>query len=271
MKIIEDYNKYYKPLRLKDNFPPGMFIEDGKPEERKAFGMIETIEKLILEGVARNTLIQKFSLLQLAPRIVNEYDVKEDCGLDIDDFSNFYKYLLRVLIPDWYHSFTDTLSENQAEIYLKNYLGSHESWGTARGIADLVRSMLENDADRHIKVEVKLNTKERIEIEPQITTTLGNQMSKLGVDTLLGRRVNCRPRHLDIYIGPLFYITLEKLQQSGWADDVKPSAMLTRLVELAIPYYFKPGIHILLATQGFTAGKSVIGKDRLGVAFTMSD
>jgi hypothetical protein len=248
-----------------------MFVRDGNTDETKAWEMVGTLEKLILEGVGRNQILQKFSLLQLVPRTLNEYDIKDDTGIDLDDFNNYYKNLLRVLTPDWYHSFTDLLNESQAEIYLKNYLVSHESWGTINGITHLIKTMMENDADRNIKINVKLNPKDRRKIDEQIVTTMGKQHSRLGIDFLAGKEVNCRPRHLDIYIGPIFYMTLEKLQQAGWATGTTPDEKLNRLVELALPYYFSPRIHILLATEGFTVGKSILGKDRLGVAFTMTD
>lgn len=271
MKAVSEYKKLYKPVSLHNSFPPGMFVNDGNPEETKAWEMIATLENLILEGASRNLILQKFSLLQIVPRSLNEYEVKEDSNLNLDDFTNYYKNLLRVLTPDWYHSFTDTLGESQAEIYLKNYLVSHETWGTEQGITRLIRTMLENDADRAVKVSSKLTPNDRRTIDGQIVTLLGKQNARLGVDCLAGRNVNCRPRHLDIYVGPIFYMTLEKIQQAGWADGTNASEKLNRLAELAMPYYFNPRIHILLATEGFTVGKSILGKDRLGVAYTMSD
>jgi hypothetical protein len=271
MRAVHDYINYNKPISLHDNFPPGMFLPDGNPDEIKAWEMIGTIDKLILEGTARNQLLQKFSLLQIVPRTLNEYEVKNDSNLDLDDFNNYYKNLLRVLTPDWYNKFTDMLSESQAEIYFKNYLVSHETWGSSSGITSLVKTMLENDADRSIKINIKLNPIDRRKIDSKIVTTMGKQNSRLGIDFLAGKDVNCKPRHLDIYIGPIFYMTLEKLQQAGWASGTNPDEKLTRLIELALPYYFNPRIHILLATEGFTIGKSILGKDRLGVAFTMTD
>ncbi len=85
MKPVKDFKNNYKPIGLHESFPPGMFARDGSADEAKAWDMVATLEKLVLEGAARNLILQKFSLLQLVPRTLNEYEIKEDSSIILDD------------------------------------------------------------------------------------------------------------------------------------------------------------------------------------------
>ena len=270
MSHIKDYIEFYKPGHLEKMFPYGVLSEEDNGS-RQVVEAIRSIENLILENENFNTLLARFSLLQAFPRQIKFSEELEDFFDDYDTYVSFVKEYALTLCPEAYREILEILSLDEIEIFLKNYLFGHEIWGSVEGMASMVRTMLESATHYAIPVNVAVKEKNVINIEDHHKSYLGKQHSTLGADFISGQRFLARPKYYSIDIGPIYYNTLEVLQEFGWADGFEASEKMKMLISVSEPYYLSSKVKFILATQGFELGKAKLGSDILGVAYTMKD
>lgn len=270
MNSLRDLKIHYEPDSLESLFPMGIF-SDKTDGNRQVLTTIRTIESLILQNVNFNSLLAKISLLQAFPRQIKFDEELEIFFKDFEDYSDFIKKFAIKLCPDTLEEFINMLSIDETEVFLKNYLLGHDTWGTLEGMVNLVRTMLESCTHHSIPVRAITMNNNFIRLGENRRSLLGKQFSNLGSDFTAGKQFLSRPKYYKIDIGPIFYVTLEKFQEYGWADELEASEKLKKLAGLAEPYYMDSKINIILATQGFKLGESIIGNDSLGVAYTMTD
>jgi len=270
MKSLKDYIEIYNPAPLESSFPPGMFDTDESAGSGQAVEALRVIEKLILSGSKQNVLNSRYALLQTFTRQIEEESKTEPISKDLDLLKGFIRKYCVSLCPDWYSDFLKQLSDEESEVFFKNYLTAHESFGHPDGVADLLRTMLESIAHHPVQVKVKNLEKQNRKIPKDMLTLLGRQYSTLGENMVPGKRFNSRPGYYDINIGPVFIDTLELFQKTGWATDIYASKKLCRLAEFAEPFYLRTRIHFILAKKGFEIGKATLGVDRLGSVVEMA-
>jgi len=252
---------------LESLLPLGMVDPRESRESQNAVRTIEILEKLIIQTRSQHALYTRYSLLQSLPRCESERFKSNNAYKDLENIPDFIQQYCKALCPSWYEEFLSSLTENELEVFLKNYVNAHETWGHTEGIAALVRTMLESCTHYHIPLEVRSLAPQNRLIPEELCSYLGTaeRYSVLGKDFVLGKRFYSRPECYDIIIGPISMRTLEKIQSSGWAVDAQASMKLNRLVEFAEPFYLRAKFHILLETIGYVLGRGVIGKDQLGI------
>jgi len=254
---------------LESLLPVGMIDDKESEGSKNSHRALQVIEELIQEACKRNVLNARYALLQLFPRLEDEIHShvakKNRADYEISDFIRTY---LTSLCPPWYYDFISALSEDETEIFLKNYVHAHELWGHPEGVAQLIRTMLEGSTHGRILVEVREIEGEKREIPGELRSRIGpaGQYAALGREFVLGRDFLSRPQRYDIRIGPISIRTLEKFQSAGWAVETHPSEKLYNLAKFAEPFYLHCRIHIILETVGFIIAKATIGKSKLGLA-----
>lgn len=260
--LEEDVKQMFsnKLNRLETWFPPGLFEEHSTPEAKKALDAIRLIEELIKEDSYMNFLLYRKILLQefRHSKIVNIID-----GYDLNKNDSINQYLLS-LFPDQFHNLISSFNEHESEIFLKFFLLSHEIVGKIEGTKVIIQAMLESVVQKSINIRIILPEKQDREIAGSIRSLLGSRFSVLGNDFVPGYRYYARPLFYEIHIGPIDIKTLSKFQENNWADDRSPSERLKLLAGLTEPYYIFSKIKFIIATLGFTIGKSKIGHARLG-------
>ncbi len=270
---MEETNKIKEKYGLPDLmslFPPGIFgTEASSPSIERAVKAFRSIEALMIENAQECRKLNRLTNLEFPP------DRKAADGfLDrLNNTRDFVHYfvdgMIRTLMPGSSRAFISTLSDSEKEIMLKFYLHGHELRGKHYGVVLLVRSMAEHVCGHAVEVRSKRIGSSRIDIPEHLRTSLGDKKSALGKDFLLGHEFSVRSNENEIFIGPIPYKSLGKLQAASWATEGRADTKLERLVEFAEPYYMKARIHILLETKGFKIGESKIGAGKLGVVVVM--
>lgn len=252
---------------LEDVLPLGMLDPHESAGSQNAVRTIRIFEKLIQDASLQNAHYARYALLQSFPRIDKTRKDQKPVPSIVDDVPDFIKQYTNALCPEWYGEFLSSLNDNELEVFLKNYVHAHETWGTPEGIATLARTMLECVTHYQIPIRVQeLTSQERV-IPEELYSRLGNieQYSTINKDFVLGKKYLCRPQRYDIFIGPISIRTLEKFQEAGWAVESQASKKLYRLVEFAEPFYLHARFNIILETVGFILGKASLNKNRLGI------
>ena len=268
MKRTEQIELPLKIPKLEDLFPIGMFNKDISFDAGNAERAFGVLEKLITDSALKNALLSRYALLQIFPRMHSERnDGSQTFETLHENIPNYLSNYTESLCPTWFKDFINTLAEDQAEVFLKNYLHGHETWGHPEGIATLVRTMLESSCQNSVNVVVKQLEFEERQIPEIWQSHLGNKekRSVLGSDFILGKGYRSRPRFYSIEVGPINLRTLEKFHRSGWATETNASKKLYRLVEFAEPFYLHARIHFILEKIGFILAHSTLGKDKLGL------
>ena len=246
---------------LETTFPPGILDEKESPDAENAVRSIRALEKIIEESSAATATRARYSLLQSFPRLgsLAASGSEQADGFSLSDYC-------RALCPGWYREFLDTLSESEVEVFLKNYLLGHETWGHPEGVGTIVKTMLESVVHDEVPVVVKRVEGEEREIPDLEQSKLGTngRFSVLGSNMVLGTRFNCRSRRYDIFVGPISHTWLGEFQRSGWADVARASVKLQRLVDFAEAFYLRGRVVFLMEIGGMILGKGVLGKSQIG-------
>ncbi len=253
---------------LEMSFPIGMFDEKGMPGQENAIRALRIIENIIQEASLQNAQHARFALLQSYPRFIgHEGLTKNEAEAVRSTSKDFVRRYCTALAPAWYAEIFSTLDDDEMEVFLKNYLYGHESWGHPRGVATMVQSMLESCLHEQIPVDVHTLAAEERAIPEDLHSKLGRKehFSCLGRNFMIGKRVQSRPEFYDITIGPVTTTQLETFQRVGWADGTRPTEKLYRLVALAEPFYLYGKLRFLFEKVGFVLGNASVGRSRLGV------
>ena len=268
MNTALDYDVMGERELLELSFPTGMFDDVSGAGSENALRALRIIERIIRESSAQNAQHARFALLQSFPRFIeregltkNEAEVVRQASKDF-----VRKYCLS-LSPAWYSEIFSTLNDDEIEVYLKNYLYGHETWGHPRGVAAMVKSMLESSLHDGVIVDVhRLDGEERA-IPEELHSRLGHKenYSYLGKNFMIGKRVESRPEWYEITVGPITTVQLEVFQRAGWADGTRPTEKLQQLVELTEPFYLRGKPRFLFERVGFVLGKALVGRSRLGI------
>lgn len=257
-----------KIASLEDLLPIGLLDKDESAGTLSAVKALRIIEQLIRDAGLNSMEHSRYALLQSYPRLFANIDEQRQTFETLhENIPDYVRQYLSALCPEWYLDFISTLSDEQAEVFLKNYVHAHETWGHPEGIAVLVRTMLESSAHSPVSVIVKeLEWQERA-VPEELQSKLGvkDRHSIIGNNFMLGKKYKSRPKYYNVIVGPINIRTLEKFQEDGWAEEANASKKLCRLVEFAEPFYLHARIQILLETSGFVLGRATVGKDRLGI------
>ena len=263
-----DYDLMGAPELLEMSFPIGMFDDTGGTGSENALRALRIIERIIREASQQNAHHARFALLQSFPRFIeHEGLTKNEADAVRSASKDFVRRYCSALAPTWYAEVLSALDDNEIEVFLKNYLYAHETWGHPRGVAAMVKSMLESSLHEQIPVDVHdLAGEERV-IPENLHSRLGKKehFSYLGKNFMIGRRVQSRPEFYDIAIGPVTTAQLEIFQRAGWADGTRPTEKLYRLVALAEPFYLCGKLRFLFEKVGFVLGNVSVGRSRLGI------
>jgi hypothetical protein len=236
--------------------PEGLF-DERSPGSAKALNALRTIEMLIKETNAENAVLARYAWLQSFPRLTHD-DSRNSVG------DGFVSRFGQALCPSTFRELLDSLSDDETEAFLKNYLVAHETWGHPEGLGSLVKTMLESYVHQNVPVEVlQLKGEERAIPEP-LQSLLGSRMSRLGKDLVLGRHAICRPARYEIIIGPISHSTLRTIQLAGWANETHATPKLQRLTDFAEAFYHRAMIRFVLESSGLSLGVAVLGSSRLG-------
>lgn len=268
MNEIEKIEIPLKIASLEDLLPIGLLDKDESIATANAVKALHIIEQLIRDAGLNSMEHSRYALLQSFPRLFRNLDKdKQSFETLHEDIPDYVQRYASALCPEWYTDFIASLTENEIEVFLKNYLHAHETWGHPEGIATLVRTMLESSTQFPVPVVVKELEYQERSIPDELQSKLGakNNYSIIGNNFVLGKKFKSRPKYYNIIIGPINVRTLEKFQEAGWAEEATASKKLYRLVEFAEPFYFHARIQILLETTGFILGRASLGKDRLGI------
>ena len=274
---MEQVEKIKIPLQIPELeylLPIGLVDKDESTATGNAVSALRIIEKLLKDAGLQTAIHSRYSLLQTFPRVYTNLDDNEQTfetlHEDIPDYSRQYA---ASLCPQWYTDVLSSLSDQEAEVFLKNYVHAHETWGRTEGIGTLVRTILESCTQSTIPVSVKELEYQERSIPDELQTRLGikEKHSVLGNNFVLGKKFHSRPKHFNIEVGPINIRSLEKFQEAGWADEANASKKFYRLVEFAEPFYLHSRIHILLETSGFVLARATLGKDRLGIVASEFD
>lgn len=268
MSFAKEHIELFSTVPLQSLFPAGMFDPEQNPGTSNAWRAITLLESLIKESTAQNALMARYALLQSFPRIVPDPDATTEHFHNLDDLpADYVRQYAGALFPAWFDQVLASLDEVESEVFLKAFLSGHELWGHPEGLVILVRAMMEQCTQTAVRVTAEPLTGDVRPVPDQLLSRLGahDRYSALGRDFVLGRQFRSRPLHYHVTVGPITLRSLEKLQQKGWADDIRASQKFHRLVELVTPFYFQATIHILLETVGYVLGVATIGRDRLGL------
>lgn len=253
---------------LEDLLPIGLLDKDESVGTSNAVKALRIIEQLIRDAGLNNMEHSRYALLQSFPRLFADIDEQSQTFETLhENIPDYHRQYTTALCPESYLEFISSLSDDQAEVFLKNYVHAHETWGHPEGIGTLVRTMLESSTHFPVPVAVKeLESQER-PIPDELQSKLGmkENYSIIGNNFVLGKKFKSRPKYYNIVVGPINVRTLEKLQEADWVEEANASQKLYRLVAFAEPFYFHARIQILLETSGFVLGRASIGKDRLGI------
>lgn len=248
---------------LESLFPPGIFSDFDSAGSKNAMRALRIMEKMVQEAVVRNTLYARFSLLQSFPRLGKDEGGKGTGQVAAD----FVRQYCVALCPDSYAEFLSSLSDDEIEVFLKNYVHAHETWAHPHGVAALVRTMLESSLHGPVNVRIpSLEGEDRV-VPEDLHSMLGRRerYSTLGRNFILGRRCTSRPTGFEVLIGPITPAELQSFQRSGWAEGSAPGWKLRRLAEFAAPFYMSTNLRFLFEAKGFVLGKASVGSHRLGV------
>ncbi len=267
MSFATEHSLLFDSIPLESLFPAGMFDADQSKGSANALNMLRIIETLVKEETSRNALLSRYALLQSFPRIgAGDPSLVQAQERYEESLSDWLRNTCIAIMPQWYGTFLESLSEDELEVFLKNYVHAHELWGHSSGVALFVRTMMEKCV--HLPVPVRLDALrgQSRPIPGHLQSRLGlvEQYSLLGKDFVPGTHVLSRPDYYRITIGPISVSMLQKIQEGGWAEGTQPSKKLHALVELASPFYFRTNIIILLEMVGCVIGRATLGKDRLG-------
>lgn len=274
MSFAKEHIELFVTTSLQSLFPAGMFDAEESAGSGNAWRAISIIESLIKGSTAQNALFSNYSLLQSFPRISSDSDLSTEQFHSFEDVPvDFVRQYAIALTPEYHHEFLGSLDDQEAEIFLKNYVLAHELWGHPEGVALLVRTMMEYCTQIRIPVRVEELQGETRSIPESLRSRLGanDEYSKLGNDFVLGARFTSRPRQYQITIGPISIRSLEKIREKGWAEELRPSRKLVQLAECATPFYFHPTIRILVEMTGYVLGRVALGRDRLGTVVSEKD
>ncbi len=253
---------------LEDLLPIGLLDKDESVGASNAVKALSVIERLIRDAGLNSMEHSRYALLQSFPRLFADIGEQSQTFETLhENIPDYHRRYTTALCPESYLEFITSLSDDQAEVFLKNYVHAHETWGHPEGIGTLVRTMLESSTQFPVPVVVKeLESQER-PIPDELQSKLGmkENYSIIGTNFVLGKKFKSRPKYYNIVVGPINVRTLEKLQEAGWAEEANASKKLYRLVEFAEPFYFHARIQISLETSGFVLGRASLGKDRLGI------
>jgi hypothetical protein len=255
------------PEALESSFPMGMFDDVAGIGAANALRLLRIVEKIVRETSMQNALYARYSLLQSFPRFA-EYEGLPKSTLETTrGIADFVRRYTLALAPSWYEETVSTLSDDETEVFLKNFLQGHETWGHPHGVARMVQSMLECSLHEHVPVRVNDLMGEERTIPDQLHSRLGHKesFSRLGKNFVLGHRVQTRPTLYEIVVGPITTAHLETFRRSGWADGTRPTQKLHHLVGQSEPFYLHGNVRFALEKVGFVAGKAEVGKSRLGV------
>ena len=253
-------------ISLGSLLPAGMLDSRTSPGAGNAVRACEAIEKLIQASGDRIRQLSSYALLSRLPR----HEITENIELSPDSpeelLPDFIRQYATALAPSWYEPLLAVLTDDEMEVFLKNYLHGHETWGHPEGVAALVRTMLESCTHAHVPVRIDPLQGQDRPVPETLWSRLGDaeQYARLGATFALGRRLVSRPESYDCFVGPVSVRTLGKLQDAGWAVETKPSEKLHMVVQCTEPFYFTTRIHILLETVGFVLAQAALGKDQLG-------
>ena len=266
---MDERKKIEIPLQiasLEDLLPIGLLNKDKSAGTSNALKALRIIEHLIQDAGLKSMEHSRYALLQSFPRQFADKDEQTQTFETLhEDIPDYVRQYTAAICPEWYFDFISSLSDEQAEVFIKNYVHAHETWGHPEGIATLVRTMLESSTQFPVPLVVReLESQER-PIPDELQSKLGANHSITGNDFVIGKKFKARPKYYSIIIGPINVRTLEKFQQAGWAKEANASKKLYRLVEFAEPFYFHSRIHFLLETTGFLLARATLGKDRLGI------
>jgi hypothetical protein len=268
MEQVEQINIPLQIPELEFLLPIGLVDKDESVATSNAVRALRIIEKLIKDAGLQTAVHSRYALLQTFPRFYGSMDDKDETFETIHEhIMDYTRQYATALCPEWYIDFISSLSDDEAEVFLKNYVHAHETWGHSEGIGTLVRTMLESSTHSNIPVVVKELEYQERSIPDNLQSRLGvkDKHSVLGNDFVLGKKFHSRPKHFNIEVGPINVRSLEKFQEAGWADETNASKKLYRLVEFAEPFYLHSRIHIILETSGFVLARAALGKDRLGI------
>lgn len=240
---------------FEDRLPPGIVAEREAPEAGDAARAVRALERIVEEACAETAGAARYAQLQSFPRLG---------GGSVSGFS--VRDHLRDLCPDWYGEVLDGLTEEESEVFLKNYLVAHEVWGHEAGVGALVKSLIESAAHDEVPVAVAPVGAENRSIPAPERSRLGRKdaYSMLGESLVLGREFQCRSRRYEIVAGPITRRCLETLCSAGWAAGEEASERLTRLLGVAEPYYLAGRVRFVLETEGFELARAVLGRNTLG-------
>jgi len=268
---MEDIKKVELPLQissLESLLPIGLVDKNESKGTAHAVRALHILESLITDVGLNTAAHARYALLQTFPRLYANQDDREQIYETLhENIPDYTKRYVASLCPEWYIDFISSLSDLEAEVFLKNYVHAHETWGHPDGIGILVRTMLESSTQFPVPVVVKELEYQERPIPDELQSKLGvkDNHSIIGKDFVLGKKFKSRPKYYKIVVGPINIRMLEKFQETGWAEEANASKKLHRLVEFAEPFYFHARIQILLETSGFVLGRASLGKDRLGI------
>jgi hypothetical protein len=268
MEQIEQLNIPLQIPELEFLLPIGLVDKDESIATGNAVRALRIIEQLIKAAGLQTAIHSRYALLQTFPRFYGSMDDKGETFETIHEhITDYARQYTTALCPEWYIDFISSLSDDEAEVFLKNYVHAHETWGHSEGIGTLIRTMLESCTQSNVPVVVKELEYQERSIPEDLQSRLGvkDKHSVLGNNFVLGKKFHSRPKHFNIEVGPINIRSLEKFQEAGWADEANASKKLYRLVEFAEPFYLHSRIHIILETSGFVLARAALGKDRLGI------
>jgi hypothetical protein len=268
MEQIEQINAPLQISALEFLLPIGLVDKDESIATSNAVRALRIIEKLVKDAGIQTAIHSRYALLQTFPRFYANLDDQEQTFETLhENIPDYTRQYTTALCPEWYVDFISSLSDQEAEVFLKNYVHAHETWGHSEGIGTLVRTMLESCTQSNIPVVVKELEYQERPIPDDLQSRLGvkDKHSVLGNNFVLGKKFHSRPKHFNIEVGPINVRSLEKFQEAGWADEANASKKFYRLVEFAEPFYLHARIHIILETSGFVLARAALGKDRLGI------
>jgi len=267
--MIEKYKKILiEKSKLEDNFPPGIFDENKNDNYNSSSFILRIIDDLIKENCKWNIyILRNFLLHCFSYRTFANEDIFYDIDLNIIN-ENFINNFLKTITPNYYHSLIDTLSNEESEIILKNYLIAHQSWGKSIGVIQLVKSIIEYSLQRSINIQLNSFIQNKKEINENIISRLNLKNSNLGQNFILGNEFNSMSDIIEILIGPISYSELSILEKFGYAEGIKPSNKIINISKLCEPYYMNIKINFIILTKGFILGTSTLKSEKLGLSYS---
>lgn len=183
------------------------------------------------------------------------------------DKSEFARTFLLKHCPDSYSEFFSLLDGDEIEIFLKLWPIAHESFGTAKGIEQIVSAFLQHAASDGVPVAVSEGMPWTRAIPQRERSYLGKQHSSLGKKFTLGRKLTECQSYYRVYVGPISPEINGRLQGTGWLQNLKHGIKLHMLLALMQPYYKKPITFVKIkdidATGKFVLRNSILGKSTI--------